>query len=91
MLQLPYNVHVSNMDMKRFNTPTHAALLCECAMHECVLQMMCSYLAASSAWPVLLGHRDLITLAADTVLYASTEGQVLFLCALCMLTFTPSG
>ena len=45
------------------------------AMHGCALQMMCSYLATSSAWPVLLGHRDLITLAADMVLVTFSKGD----------------
>ena len=30
-------------------------------------QTMCSVLASSSAWPVLLGRRDVLTLAADMV------------------------
>ena len=37
------------------------------ALHGSVEQVMCSYLATSSALPVLLGHRELIMLAADMV------------------------
>ena len=42
----------------------------------CVLQTMCSYLSTSSAWPVLLGHRELIMLAADMVLVTARKGRV---------------
>ena len=36
---------------------------------------MCSYLAASSAWPVLLGHRELLLLAADVVFVLDSSGK----------------
>jgi hypothetical protein len=39
---------------------------------SCVVQVMCSYLADSSALPVLLGHWDVIALATDMV-HASTK------------------
>lgn len=44
-----------------------------------VSQTMCSYLAASSAWPVLAGHRKLITLAAGMLLHFNNEGDLTFL------------
>ena len=37
------------------------------ALHGFAVQVMCSYLATSSALPVLLGHRELIKHAADMV------------------------
>ena len=42
-----------------------------------VSQVMCSYLASSSAWPVLLGHRPLLKLAANLVLATLKEGSLL--------------
>ena len=56
--------------------------------------MMCSYLANSSAWPVLLGHRKLITLAAGMLISSNTEGDLtspvhspsLYLQVLCWLS-----
>ena len=39
-------------------------------------QMMCSVLAASSAWPVLLKHRYLLELAADMVHSLSDQGPL---------------
>ena len=39
------------------------------------MQVMCSYLATSSALPVLLGHQELIALAADMVHASSTTGK----------------
>ena len=44
------------------------------ALFDSVVQTMCSYLSTSSAWPVLLGHRDLITLATDMVLSVCRNG-----------------
>ena len=57
------------------------------AKHGCALQMMCSTLATSSAWPVLLGHRDLITLAADMVFSTYSKGDP---CPLTSLSVSPS-
>ena len=39
-------------------------------------QVMCSYLATSSAMPVLLGHRPLLTMAANMVLATLHAGHL---------------
>ena len=53
-----------------------ACFVCKQEMHTVypAVQTMCSYLATSSAWPVLLGHRDLIMLAADMLLSHCING-----------------
>lgn len=38
------------------------------------LQMMCSYLTTSSAWPVLLVHWEVIVLAIHLVLAVNSQG-----------------
>lgn len=40
-------------------------------------QVMCSYMTASSAWPVLLRHRPLLALAASVVRDTADAGQLL--------------
>ena len=41
-----------------------------------VPQTMCSYIATSTAWPILLGHRELIMMAADLVLAVARKGDL---------------
>ena len=53
----------------------------------CALQVMCSTLATSSAWPVLMGYRDLITVAADMVLVTYSKGDVMPISSLCVFAF----
>ena len=54
-----------------------------------VLQTMCSYLASSSAWPVLLDHRTLISVAAQMVFVNSSEGHAPSLCSILPVCVQP--
>ena len=65
-------IHDHDMHLRHLTSQTFARTCRSLACTESALclwgaQMMCSVLAASSAWPVLLNHRYLLTLAADMV------------------------